>query len=277
MVAAARQRFEELAQQPEGEIPLAETALVIAAERYPDLDVGRYLAALDDLATRVAPRLADLHTLAERADGLNRALFVDEGFSGNADDYYDPRNSFLNEVLDRRLGIPISLSVVWIEVARRAGLNAAGISFPGHFLTKLLGPTGDEVIVDPFHACRLDQAECEERLRDIAGSEAVFEPELLRAAGPKEILARMLGNLKQVYVARREYQPALECSERILMLVPAAAREIRDRGLLYQQLECFGAAVQDLEQFLAMAPTDSSAPAIRRALPPLRAQAGRVS
>jgi regulator of sirC expression with transglutaminase-like and TPR domain len=261
---SARDRFAELVGGPDATIDLAEAALLIAAEAYPGLDVARYVAALDKLAAEAEPAVRGAATDSERVRNLVQFLSVDRRFRGNQDDYYDRRNSFLNEVLERRTGIPITLAVVYIEVARRLGLVVLGVGFPGHFLTK--HPGAAELIIDPFFGQFLSMRDCEQRLRQVLGDEATLEPGHLRAATPKEMLVRILRNLKQIYLQDRELAPALACSERIVLVEPDQVHELRDRGLLYEQLECYAAARADLERFLAVAPNDPSAEAVRERL-----------
>ena len=257
-----RDRFTAIANTRDDEIALDEAALWIAAEEYPDLDVSAYLARLDQLAQEAAPRLEGLTSDAERVGRLNRFLFLDEGFSGNRSDYYDPRNSYLNDVLDRRAGIPITLSLVYIAVGRRLGLHLEGIGFPGHFLVKCRGE--GEIIIDPFLGSTLSLEDCQERLESLAGESVPLQPELhLRSAGAREILTRMLGNLKQIFVQRQDWDRALDCCERTLILFPDAPQELRDRGLVLEQIDCFHAAASDLDRFLELAPDDPSAPGIR--------------
>ncbi len=259
-----RARFAELAGAPDDAIDLSEAALLIAAEAYPGLDVARYQRALDDLAAQAAPAMRGAAAEAERVRRLVHFLAVERRFRGNQDDYYDRRNSFLNEVLDRRTGIPITLALVYIAVARRLGLVLRGVGFPGHFLVKHGGPGG--LIIDPFFGQIVSLQDCEQRLRAVMGPDAQLDPSYLRAARPKEILVRILRNLKQIYLQARELEPALACSERILLVEPDLAQELRDRGLLYEQLECFAAARADLERFLALAPDDPTADAVRARL-----------
>jgi regulator of sirC expression with transglutaminase-like and TPR domain len=267
-----REQFAALVQRDEADIDLAEAALLIAAEAYPGLDVARHLAALDALADAAEPRLGGATSDLERARVLIHFLAAEQRFSGNHDDYYDVRNSFLNDVLERRTGIPITLALVYIEVGRRLGLPMVGVGFPGHFLVKLAG--GEDVVIDPFFGRILDERACAERLRTVAGQKATYDRRLLRAATAKEILVRMLRNLKQIYLQAREFEPALACSERILLVAPALAHELRDRGLLYHQLECYAAAQLDLERFLSLLPGDDSAAAIREKLIDIRRHGG---
>jgi len=264
-----RDAFAEVLRGPDERIDLARSALLIAAEEYPALDIPRYLARLDELAGEVAPRLGKARTAAERVAVLNRFLFAERGFAGNREHYEDPRNSFLNEVLDRCAGIPITLSLVYMEVARRAGVEVDGVGFPGHFLVK----HGKEnlIIVDAFFGAVLTREECQVRLAAVLGAAAQLRPELhLRKASAREILVRLLGNLKVLYVRSADFGRALACCERILLVAPGAPHELRDRGLVYEKLECFGAAAADLERFLELAPDDESAGAVRERLASLR-------
>ncbi|MDX2167652.1 MAG: tetratricopeptide repeat protein, partial [Deltaproteobacteria bacterium] len=265
---SVRARFAAAVQKDEGAIDLAEAALLIAAEAYPGLDVAHYTARLDGLAAAARPAVERADSDLARARALLHALAVEHGFAGNRDDYYDRRNSFLNEVLDRRLGIPITLSLVYMEVARRIGLPVVGVGFPGHFLAKLRGPS--EIVIDPFFGQILDDAACGERLRQMLGAQASFDRGLLRGAGPREILVRMLRNLKQIHLQAREPEAALACSERILLAEPGLTHELRDRGLLYLELECHAAAQADLERFLALLPDDPSAGVVHEKLVALR-------
>ncbi|MDH4017735.1 MAG: tetratricopeptide repeat protein [Actinomycetota bacterium] len=263
-------RFAELATLPDSEIDIAEGALLIAAERVPDLDVHGYLERLDALATGLEPGLSRAGSGVDRVEALNRGFFDELGFRGNQDDYEDPRNSFLNEVLDRRTGIPITLAIVYVEVARRLGLDAEGVGFPGHFLAKVNGvptPDGnDEVVVDAFFGRVLDLRECQERLRQALGPGAQLGPDSLRAASTREILTRVLTNLKNHHLRRGEPLDALSCIDRILMLWPSAALEYRDRGLINDHLGFGEPARADLERFLELAPTHESARAVRLTL-----------
>jgi regulator of sirC expression with transglutaminase-like and TPR domain len=259
-----RERFAELVGGADEVIDLAEAALLIAAEAYPGLDVAHYIGRLDELASAAAMALRTTTADANRMQALVRFLTTEARFRGNQDDYYDRRNSFLNEVLDRRTGIPITLAVVYMEVARRLGLVLLGVGFPGHFLAKQ--PGSPELIVDPFFGQILSRRDCEERLQAVLGPSAQLEPSHLEAATPREILVRLLRNLKQIYLRTKELEGALACCERILLVDPELTSEVRDRGLLYEQLECYAAARADLERFLVLAPDDPTATAVRQRL-----------
>lgn len=270
-MSGARDRLSEIAARSDGDIDIAEAALVLASEEYDAIDVDAYLRRFDALADKAREFIVDAATPRERIERLNRFLFVEEGFSGNRDDYYDPRNSYLNHVLDRRKGIPISLAVVYCELAKRLDLPVFGVSFPGHFLARHLGEP--DVIIDPFVGRVISEAECARRLEGIYGEDFEFDARLLRPAGPREILTRMLNNLKQIYVEQSDFARALRCADRIVLLQPDSPRDLRDRGILYQRLECFASALRDLERFLALAPDDETARTVRDALPELRRQA----
>ena len=269
-----RVRFAAAVQAPDEAIDLAEVALLIAAEAYPGLDLDRYRATLDALGDGARGRVAAAASDEEKVRALIHYLAREQRFVGNQDDYYDRRNSFLNEVLDRRTGIPITMAVVYIEVARRAGLLVHGICFPGHFLAKYQGTA--EIIFDPFFGLLLNEEQCARRLQAVMGKETRFDRSYLRSATPREILVRMLRNLKQVFLQAREYEPALACSERILLVQPELAPELRDRGLLYHQLECYSAAQADLERFLALAPNDDSVEVVREKLIEIRRHGGSI-
>jgi regulator of sirC expression with transglutaminase-like and TPR domain len=241
---------------------LAAPAFLIARLEYKHLDPGPYLDRLDQWGDAAFHRIAadpgHEAPIAARVDTLNRYLFNELGFSGNRDQYEDPRNSCLNEVLDRRTGIPITLALVYIEVARRAGLRAEGINFPGHFLVRVLEDlhTDDPhegLIVDPFHGgAILDEQECRRLLDRHMGSEAAWAPELLARATRRQILVRMLLNLKRLYVKWRSFPQARLIADLLIALSPNAVTELRDRGLLAYHMNDFPAALRDLEEYLKL-------------------------
>ncbi len=259
MLSNTADRLKDVLERPEDDINLAEAALLMAADEYPSLDVSTYLQRLDELAAGVRGRLPADATFEDTVVALNEFLFEEQGFTGNTDDYYDPRNSFLNEVLDRKLGIPITLSILYIEIGRRIGLTFQGISFPGHFLVKSETDVGD-IVLDPFSGgVALSEEDLVQRLRERFGEEnapsAPLAP-LLQAAGKKEILLRMLRNLKAIYVNNEDHAKALTVIDRILIIEPDLADELRDRGQLYERLECFRPALADLRRYLSLNPTD---------------------
>jgi regulator of sirC expression with transglutaminase-like and TPR domain len=266
---AARDRFAALlAREP---IPLDEAALAIAAEAYPALDPEPYLARLDALGARVRRAVPGPLRPAAALRALREVLTDEEGFRGNSQDYQDPRNSFLNEVLDRKLGIPISLSVVWMEVARRAGIVLEGVGFPGHFLAKVASP-GVEVFVDPFNGGDLlGPDECIARFRARSGGREL-DPRHLEPVSTRQLLARMLQNLRRSYAERRDDVGTFWVSDRLLVLAPGTLDALRDRGLAAARLGALPAAERDLEAYLARAPDASDGPAVREALAAFRAR-----
>ena len=266
----ARKRLEALAGTPAGGRSLAEAALWIAAEEYPGLDVLAWLARLDGLGLAAAERVTPALDADGTAVALNRLLFEEQGFRCNRDDYYDPRNSFLNDVLERRLGIPITLSVVYIAVAAGAGVTVRGVGLPGHFLVQL-EHHGETRLLDPFNDGRcLDEADCRELVRQVHGESARLDARHLRPVTTREILIRMLTNLKGVYVALGDWRCALAAVDRLLLLAPEAAGELRDRGGLYVKLGRAHEAVRDWDAYLRRAPDAPDAEPVRRQLRALR-------
>lgn len=273
-------QLRDLLQRPDEDLNLAEAALLMAADEYPGLDTGRYLRRLDELAQDVRRRLPPDATFEDTVVGLNEFLFEEQGFSGNTDDYYDPRNSFLNEVLDRKLGIPITLSILYMEIGRRIGLALQGISFPGHFLVKSETAEGD-IVLDPFlGGVALSEEDLVQRLQDRFGEEnapsAPLAP-LLQATGKKEILLRVLRNLKVIYLNDQKYQKALTVIDRILLIAPDTAEEVRDRGQLYERLECFRPALTDLRRYILLNPGDPEAGDLHRRIVELERMVSRLN
>ena len=265
----------ELIAVPETEIDLTRAALEIARLEYPDLDVGHYRALLAELASEAVPRLAGADSAVERVARLSQYLYGEAGFHGNRTDYYDLRNSFLNQVIERRTGIPITLALVYMDVATQLQMDVRGVGFPGHFLLKCVdaGP----IVIDPFSGDILTQSDCERMFQTALGAGASFDPRALDESPKRQVLARVLGNLKQIHLARGEFARALACVDRILLLRPDDPGELRDRGLLYARLECFRAAASDLERFLALAPDDPTAPAVSANLAKLHELARRLN
>lgn len=249
------ERFAELVSREQ--FDLAQASLLLAQDVYPDIDVASYLGRLDDMATAVRRRLADDAFAEQKVQALNQHLFGEMGFAGNVDDYYDPRNSYLNEVMERRTGIPITLSILYLEVGRRVGLNMRGISFPGHFLVKLPVKRG-QLVLDPFMAGEAQsEADLRRRLAKVLPSALAQKASLeqyLEEATPRQIVARLLRNLKNIYMKEARLERALAVMHRILLVVPESVEELRDRGMLYQRLECFRPALSDLRNYLRRRP-----------------------
>ncbi len=271
----ARARFAALiALDP---VPLDEAVLAIAEEEYPGLDVEGLLLRLDRLGERVRARAPARDRAATTLSALRLVLVEEEGFRGNERDYHDPRNSFLNEVLERKVGIPITLSVVWMEVARRAGLRLDGVGFPGHFLVKYVSAGGTELFIDAFNKGEILSAdECVARYRARTGGRDL-DRQYLEAVGPRQILARMLHNLRRIYLDRKDDVRAYWVLDRILMLTPGQLDSLRDRGLVTARLGGAAAATRDLESYLARAPTAEDADEVRGVLASLRARRPMVN
>jgi regulator of sirC expression with transglutaminase-like and TPR domain len=256
----ARQSFQEIAALDDAAFFLDRAALVMGLDEYPDLDVQAYLRRLDTLAARVQVVIGEDRTAINVIESINEVLFTQEGLRGNNEDYYDPRNSYLNEVLDRKLGIPISMSVIYMEVAKRIDFSVEGIGFPGHFLVKHV-VDGRDIIIDAFDLGRiLTPNDCQELLDKIYNGTVSMSPSLLQPMPKRLIITRMLYNLKGVYTQKEQYSKALAVIDKILMLNPWTPSEVRDRGLLYMQTSLFAKALADLESYLthAVAPEDTS-------------------
>lgn len=254
--------FETVLSEKEDKIDLARACLMIAEDAYPGLPVDRYLGEIERMAIRLRAQLPAAGDAEERVMALNQFLFGDLGFAGNAEDYYDPRNSYLNEVIDRRTGIPITLAILYMEVGRRVGLPLAGVSFPGHFLVRLK-LRGGTLVLDPFSGgAPLSERELRERLQRVipdgatGGVPAGELPldEFLEPASNRQILARVLRNLKGIYRDAGKPEQMLGVLNRMLLVAPEASGELRDRGFVYHKLECFRAALQDLQGYVEREP-----------------------
>jgi regulator of sirC expression with transglutaminase-like and TPR domain len=251
------------------EVGLAEAALVIARTEYPKLDVAAWLRRLDHLASQV---IADpAHPPLGNIEALNDLLFEREEFAGNNEEYDDPRNSYLNDVLERKKGIPITLSLVYVEIARRRALPVVGVGFPGHFLVKYLTGSG-EILIDPyFRGAILTPEACSERLRSHFGAESKLKPEYLAAATHKQILARMLNNLKGSYFRRGDYTRVLTMIDLALVIDPGSRQEIHDRGMVRMALKRYGAALADFKTCLDLMPSgDPGAKEVQQAIHRIR-------
>ncbi len=263
MATSPAARLAELVSRPESEIDLAEGALLIAAEEYPQLQVTPYVGRLDLLAERVRDRLAGEMGPILVLQELCRVLFEEEGFKGNADAYHDPRNSFLNDVLDRRLGIPITLGIVTLEVGWRVGLPLAGVNFPGHFLVRFEGELV-RLLVDPFDGGRIRWEDEGQALLDrVYGGMVKMRPEFLAPASRSDILARVLTNLKGIYLNAGDDPRALAAVDRILVIRPGSTVELRDRGLLLARSGRKHEAVAELKRYLDQAPAAPDAQRVR--------------
>jgi len=252
-------------------VDLVRAALVIAQTEYPNLDVDAYCARIEDLARRVKQQVPELGDPPESIAALNRVLFEEEGFRGNAEDYYDPRNSFLNDVLDRKLGIPITLAVVYMEVARRVGFPLVGVGMPGHFLLKHYDVEGPEIVIDPFdRGSILTASDCQRFLDKIYGGQLQLQPEFLIAASRRQVLVRMLNNLKSIYLSSRNFRKALPIVDLILAIYPRSPEDVKQRAMLRWSLGQNRGALADLDDYLKMSPDASDADEIRQTAATLR-------
>jgi regulator of sirC expression with transglutaminase-like and TPR domain len=248
-----RERFAEIASLPDERIRLAEAALWIAAEEQPGLDPEPWLARLDEMGQRLRPHLEDLRDPLDRLERLAGFLSDEVGLRGNEDDYYDPRNSYLNEVIDRGLGIPITLALVYIEVGQRAGVPLEGVGFPGHFLLRHSHHT--QLVIDPFDRGRLlTLDDCKEMLERLSNGTLPFDTRLLRPSTPRQILVRMLNNLRGVYLHRGEQLRVIGVLDRVLLLDPDDVGARRDRGLLSLRWGDPERGIEDLERYLVLEP-----------------------
>ncbi len=281
--------FTELLGRDDADIDLARACLQIAEDAYPGLDVDGYVGEIERFARRLHARIPAGAGAEDRVIALNEFLFADLGFRGNADDYYDPRNSYLNEVIDRRRGIPITLSVLYMEIGRRIELPLRGVSFPGHFLVRL-PMRGGTLVLDPFSGGAPQSAsELRERLRRVIPSGlGVGEPggvpvsdlpldQFLEPATNRQILARLLRNLKGVYRERDKPERLLDVLNRMIIVAPEAAGERRDRGYLYHRLECWRPALQDLSDYLEREPNAPDLEEVRARVVELAQRCARLN
>ena len=273
----ARRRFAEEVSPAERPVNLASAALLIAAEEEPRrCDVDACLGRLSEMGAQARRRVAAAGAGRE-VEALNLYLFGELGFAGNISDYYDPRNSLLHRVLERRTGIPITLSIVYMEVGQRAGLFVEGVGLPGHYLVRAAAPGGEPVLVDPFNGRTTDVEECQQRLDLIYGGQVALGEEHLRETGTRATLARVLGNLKAIYAKANLHRRALAAVERILILSPHDLEERRDRGLLLAQLGRLPEAIADTRRYLNQRPDASDADSVRDQLRKMHARLAQLN
>jgi len=257
-------------------LPLTEAALAIAQDAYPDLDLQGTLAEIDELALRVRRRMPDGADVQQRVTALNRCFFRELGFAANLNDYCDPDNSHLNVVLKRRRGIPISLAVLYLELAGQLDLPVRGVSFPGHFLLRVTTPEGD-VILDPTTGRSLSEPDMVELLEPYVSNagESVARAlrMLLEPATRREIVARMLRNLKTTYLQTERWERLLAIQQRLVILLPGSIDEVRDRGFAYARLDYLRPALEDLERYLDECPDAEDATLVESQLQELRQRA----
>jgi regulator of sirC expression with transglutaminase-like and TPR domain len=268
MSADRYEDFRRIVEQPEETLDLGLAALAIARAEYPDLDIGLYLGRIDTLAAEAGNYLpGDSSGDAHRAiAALNYTLFQKHGYRGNRDQYFEAKNSFLNEVIERRTGIPITLSVLYMEVARRTGLPLAGVGFPGHFLVKY-AVAGEDIIIDPFNGGDIKSSDSLRQLLAASyGSRFPWSDRLLDNVTKRQILRRMLNNLKFIYLKQRDFPKGLAALDRMMIAEPNQPEDYRDRGIIYYHLEYLPQAKADLEKYLSLAPEAADAAEVREQL-----------
>jgi regulator of sirC expression with transglutaminase-like and TPR domain len=256
---------------PDEKIELLEAALTFARPEYPGLDSSKYRDIIDNFAHRVLQRRGLSEDPAHTIVSLNVVLFEEEGLAGNQAEFYDPRNSYLNEVLDRKLGIPISLSVIYMEVAQRVGLPVFGVGLPGHFLLKHYDSNGSQIFIDPYVSGRLlSPAECQTRLDEVYGGQIPLQPEFLNSVSRRQILTRMLNNLRSIYISNRNFKKALTVIDFILAIHPRSPDDLRQRALLRYNEGMLRPAIEDLEEYLRLAPDASDSEEMKQTVLSIR-------
>ncbi|MGZ5474275.1 MAG: SirB1 family protein [Thermoanaerobaculia bacterium] len=267
----ARQRFREIALRPEPHLDLVEASLVIALEDRPGLDINRYLEQVGGWSEAVRERLEGSRDIERIVEVMNRLLFEEEGFHGEDDDYYDPRSALLSEALDRHAGLPITLSILYIEMSRRIGIEAAGISLPGRFLVKFSGDFG-QIVVDPFDGGRiLSTIELQVILDGMYGGGVRLREHHLRSFTRREVLGRELAQLKAAYLAQHDLHRAAASIDRLLILDDRDTYEVRDRAMLAMQMHSYSQAIEFFERYLELAPLAEDRARVRDQIAYLRA------
>ena len=268
--ALARQRFRQIAERPEALLDLVEASLLIGLEDQPGLEIDRYLEQVEAWSAAVRGRLEGSRDIERIVESLNRILFEEEGFHGENEDYYDPRSAMLHEALDRHAGLPITLSILYIEMSRRLGIEASGVSLPGRFLVKFSGDFG-QIVVDPFDGGRvLSTIELQTILDEMYGGGVRLREHHLRSFTRKEILARELSQLKAAYLARNDIHRAAASVDRLLILDGRDPYEVRDRAALAVQMHAYRQAIECFERYLELMPHAEDHPRIREQIAWLR-------
>jgi regulator of sirC expression with transglutaminase-like and TPR domain len=275
-----RRAFAEEVTGPEAAIRVEYAALLIAAEdeATKGVEVGDYLSRLDSWAEEARAHIARRSAHATPIEAFNSFMFEELAFAGNTSDYYDPRNSYLNEVMDRRTGIPITLSILYMAVGRRAGFEVKGVGLPGHFVTRIREVESREsTMVDPFHGKIIKREDCQERLDEIYSGQVALRDEHLRAISTPDLLVRVLSNLKTIYSRTGLYRQALAAVERILLIKPDAAEELRDRGAYLAQLDRLPEAIAYTAAYLEIAPESPDAKETLEQLKAMRKRHAQLS
>lgn len=252
-------------------IDLLRAALTFARIDNPQLDIEHYARRVDELAKRVANKTPDADDPPRMIAALNEVLFQEEVFRGNTVDYYDPRNSFLQNVLDRQMGIPISLALVYMEVAQRVGFPLFGVGMPGHFLLKHYDVDGRSMLIDVFERGSIvTEEDCRQKLKSIYSGQLTLQPEFLLPITRRQMLTRMLNNLRSVYISQRDFRRAVQVVDLILVIYPRSPEDVKQRAMLRHNLNDYRGAISDFEEYVMMSPDASDAEEIKQAALSLR-------
>jgi len=252
-------------------VDLLRAALTFARIEDPQLDVEQYVNRVEELSQRATAKVQDLDDPANVIAALNQVLFQEEMFRGNTVDYYSPRNSFLHDVLDRRLGIPISLALVYMEVARRVGFPLFGVGMPGHFLLKHYDAAGHSILIDVFErGVVVTEEDCRQKLNTIYSGQLALQPEFLLPVTRRQMLTRMLNNLRSIYLSQRDFRRAVQVVDLILVIYPRSPEDVKQRAVLRYNLDDYRGALNDFEEYVKMSPDASDADEIRQTALSLR-------
>ena len=252
-------------------VDILRAALTFSRIHEPAIDIERYVHRVDELAVRVAAKIEDPDDPVQIIAALNDVLFREEVFRGNTVDYYSPRNSFLHHVLDRRLGIPITLALVYMEVARRVGFQLFGVGMPGHFLLKHYDVDGHSILIDAFERGSIvTEDDCRQKLDSIYSGQVALQPEFLLPVTRRQMLTRMLNNLRSIYLSQRDFRRAVQVVDLILVIYPRSPEDMKQRAVLRYNLNDFCGALSDFEEYVKMSPDASDAEEIRQTALSLR-------
>jgi regulator of sirC expression with transglutaminase-like and TPR domain len=252
-------------------VDLLRAALTFARIEDPQLDIEHYVRRVEEFSHRAAAKVLDLDDPAQMIAALNEVLFKEEMFRGNTVDYYDPRNSFLHDVLDRRLGIPITLALVYMEVARRMGFPLFGVGMPGHFLLKHYDVDGRAILIDVFERGSIvTEEDCRQKLDAIYSGQLALQPEFLLPVTRRQMLTRMLNNLRAIYLSQRDFRRAVQVVDLVLVIYPRSPEDVKQRAVLRYNLNDYRGALNDFEEYVKMSPDASDAEEIKQTALSLR-------
>jgi regulator of sirC expression with transglutaminase-like and TPR domain len=252
-------------------VDILRAALTLSRIHEPALDMERYVHRVDELAARVAAKIDDPDDPVQIIAAMNEVLFREEMFRGNTVDYYSPRNSFLHDVLDRRLGIPITLALVYMEVGRRVGFQLFGVGMPGHFLVKHYDVDGHSILIDAFERGSIvTEDDCRQKLDSIYSGQVALQPEFLLPVTRRQMLTRILNNLRSIYLSQRDFRRAVQVVDLILVIYPRSPEDMKQRAVLRYNLNDFRGALSDFEEYVKMSPDASDAEEIKQTALSLR-------